>query len=76
MGTETDIGNLSSVYGSFFWPATGAPLYHKGFAITTSLMGVAAILVLLLKWKYNDKGHIAQVEEERQFNERNERGGA
>nr|XP_019043076.1 hypothetical protein I302_08787 [Kwoniella bestiolae CBS 10118]OCF22006.1 hypothetical protein I302_08787 [Kwoniella bestiolae CBS 10118] len=49
-------GNLASVYGSFFWPAKDAPRYVKGFSITTSLIGLAAVLVALTKWKYQDKG--------------------
>ncbi|WVF68722.1 hypothetical protein IAT40_003494 [Kwoniella sp. CBS 6097] len=50
------VGNLASVYGSFFWPAKTAPLYHMGFAISTSLMGLAGVLVFLAKWRYNDRG--------------------
>ncbi|WRT65242.1 uncharacterized protein IL334_002185 [Kwoniella shivajii] len=50
------VGNLASVYGSFFWPAKDAPRYVKGFSISTGLMGLAAALVLFTKWKYNDRG--------------------
>lgn len=50
-------GNLSSVYGSFFWPASDAPLYHTGFAITTALMGFSACIMFAIKWKFGDKGY-------------------
>ncbi|OCF55072.1 hypothetical protein L486_07182 [Kwoniella mangroviensis CBS 10435] len=50
------VGNLSSVYGSFFWPSSDAPQYVTGFSITTALIGFAAILVALAKWRYQDKG--------------------
>ncbi|WWD16921.1 hypothetical protein CI109_101353 [Kwoniella shandongensis] len=50
------VGNLASVYGSFFWPAKDAPQYVKGFSISTALMGLAAVLVFVTKWRYNDKG--------------------
>lgn len=49
-------GNLSSVYGSFFWPSSTGPQYVPGFAVTTALCGSAAVLVLFTKWKYGDKG--------------------
>lgn len=49
-------GNLASVYGSFLWPATDAPMYHIGFGVTTALLGSAAGLTIVLKWAYNDKG--------------------
>ncbi|WRT66833.1 uncharacterized protein IL334_003796 [Kwoniella shivajii] len=50
------VGNLSSVYGSFFWPASDAPQYKKGFAITSGLMGLAGVLVIITKWRYQDRG--------------------
>jgi hypothetical protein len=50
------VGNLSSVYGSFFWPVGDAPKYTMGFAITTAFMGLAGILTVGAKWKYGDKG--------------------
>lgn len=50
------IGNLASVYGSFFWPANTAPKYAMGFAITTALLGVSLLINGFNKWKYNDKG--------------------
>ncbi|WVQ82889.1 hypothetical protein IAT38_005025 [Cryptococcus sp. DSM 104549] len=51
-------GNLSSVYGSFFWPASDAPLYHKGFGITTALVGAAGLSMLLARWKFGDRGFV------------------
>jgi hypothetical protein len=61
------VGNLSSVYGSFFWPAPDAPRYIKGFGITTGLMALAICLAGFAKWKYDDKGVAADqaAEEER-----------
>jgi predicted MFS family arabinose efflux permease len=50
------VGNLASIYGSFFWPAGDAPKYTKGFAITTSLMGAAALVMIFNKWRFGDKG--------------------
>ncbi|WVR04204.1 hypothetical protein IAU60_001204 [Kwoniella sp. DSM 27419] len=50
------VGNLASVYGSFFWPAADAPRYVKGFSISTSLMALAAAIVAFAKWKYSDRG--------------------
>ncbi|ORY26990.1 major facilitator superfamily transporter [Naematelia encephala] len=50
------VGNLSSVYGSFFWPATDAPQYVMGFSISTGLMALAGVLVFVAKWKINDRG--------------------
>lgn len=49
-------GNLASVYGSFLWPSTDAPMYHIGFGVTTALLGTAAGVTALLKWAYGDKG--------------------
>ncbi|KAL1411996.1 hypothetical protein Q8F55_002991 [Vanrija albida] len=49
-------GNLSSIYGSFFWPSSDAPRYIKGFAITTSLCGFLVVMVLFTKWRFGDKG--------------------
>ncbi|WWC69764.1 uncharacterized protein I206_103707 [Kwoniella pini CBS 10737] len=49
-------GNLSSVYGSFFWPASDAPRYIPGFCVTISLMAFGAVLVALAKWRYQDRG--------------------
>nr|XP_018264181.1 uncharacterized protein I303_04063 [Kwoniella dejecticola CBS 10117]OBR86339.1 hypothetical protein I303_04063 [Kwoniella dejecticola CBS 10117] len=50
------VGNLSSVYGSFFWPASDAPQYIPGFCVTIALMAFAGVLVALAKWRYQDKG--------------------
>jgi hypothetical protein len=50
------VGNLASVYGSFFWPATDGPRYVKGFAITSAFMGFAALVNLFNKWKFGDRG--------------------
>ena len=30
MGAYTAIGNMGSIAGSWFYPSTDAPLYHKG----------------------------------------------
>jgi hypothetical protein len=35
-----------------------------GFAITTSLIGLAGVVAFVLKWMYNDKGVAAQAEDE------------
>jgi hypothetical protein len=68
------VGNLSSVYGSFFWPAPDAPRYFKGFGITIGLMALAGVLAGFAKWKYDDKGIAAeQAEEDRLDVERNAR---
>ncbi|WVQ78516.1 hypothetical protein IAT38_000602 [Cryptococcus sp. DSM 104549] len=50
-------GNISSVYGSFWWPASDAPLYHKGFGITTGMIGAAGMLILAARWKFGDRGY-------------------
>lgn len=44
-------GNLASVYGSFIWPKSDAPLYQPGFATTTALIAAGGIVVFLLRWK-------------------------
>jgi hydrogenase/urease accessory protein HupE len=49
-------GNLSSVYGSFFWPSDQAPQYHMGFAITTALLGATGVAIGLIKYFYGDRG--------------------
>jgi hypothetical protein len=49
-------GNLASVYGSFLWPSTDAPVYRTGFGVTTALLGGAGIMAFGLRWKYGDKG--------------------
>lgn len=49
-------GNLSSIWGSFFWPSHDAPRYVMGFAITCALCGTAVIVVLITKWRFGDKG--------------------
>jgi hypothetical protein len=67
------VGNLSSVYGSFFWPAGDAPRYIKGFGITTGLMGLCGILALVAKLIYDDKGVAAKEAEEEE--ERRRTGG-
>lgn len=51
------VGNLASVYGSFFWPSTDAPKYVMGFAITTALMGAAGLVMVFNKWKFGDRGY-------------------
>ena len=51
-------GNLASVYGSFLWPSTDAPRYPIGFGTTTGMLGIAAMLTILLKRSYGDKGVI------------------
>jgi hydrogenase/urease accessory protein HupE len=58
------VGNLSSVYGSFFWPSTDAPRYIMGFGITTGLMAVAGVLAGFAKWKYGDRGIVAEQADE------------
>ena len=50
------VGNLASIYGSFFWPAKDGPRYTKGFAITTALMGVSGLVMIFNKWRFGDKG--------------------
>jgi MFS family permease len=50
------VGNLASVYGSFFWPSTDGPRYVKGFAITSAFMGLAALVNVFNKWKFGDRG--------------------
>jgi len=49
-------GNLSSIYGSFFWPAADAPKYVAGFSISTSLMALTGVLAVFAKWRYQDRG--------------------
>jgi MFS family permease len=51
------VGNLASIYGSFFWPSNTAPQYTMGFAITTALMGVSGLVMCFNKWKFGDKGY-------------------
>lgn len=53
-------GNLSSVYGSFLWPSTDAPVYKMGFGVTTALMGSAGIMAFILRRIYGDKGVIGR----------------
>jgi predicted MFS family arabinose efflux permease len=50
------VGNLASIYGSFFWPSNTAPKYTMGFGITTGLMAASLAIQLFNKWKFNDKG--------------------
>ena len=45
------VGNLASVYGSFIWPKSDAPLYQPGFATTTALIAAGGGVVFALKWK-------------------------
>jgi len=58
------VGNLSSVYGSFFWPSKDAPRYIMGFGITTGLMALAAALAGFALWMYGDRGVAAEQAEE------------
>lgn len=51
-------GNLSSIWGSFFWPSTDAPKYVMGFAITCALCGCAVAAILFTKWRFGDKGAV------------------
>jgi membrane associated rhomboid family serine protease len=44
-------GNLASVYGSFIWPKSDAPLYRPGFATTTALIAAGGGVVFALRWK-------------------------
>jgi hypothetical protein len=37
------MGNSASIYGSFLWPATTAPLYRQGFATTMACCLALAI---------------------------------
>jgi MFS family permease len=53
LATVNAFGNFSSVYGSRIWPSHGAPRYVIGFGVTTTFLGlgalIAATLPLLLK---------------------------
>jgi predicted MFS family arabinose efflux permease len=49
-------GNLSSIWGSFFWPKEQAPKYVMGFAITCALCASAVVVVLFTKWRFGDRG--------------------
>lgn len=50
------VGNLASIYGSFFWPSNTAPQFKLGFAITTAFTGLALIIQSFNKYMFNDKG--------------------
>lgn len=50
------VGNLASVYGSFFWPKSNAPKYVMGFSLTTAFCGCALLITSFAKWKFGDKG--------------------
>jgi MFS family permease len=47
-------GNLASVYGSFLWPSTDAPLYHAGFGATTGLIAAGGFVVTFIRLRYGD----------------------
>jgi MFS family permease len=49
-------GNLASVYGSFFWPASSAPKYIMGFSLTTGFCGAALLVATFARWAFGDKG--------------------
>lgn len=61
MGLYTSIGNLGSIAGSFFYPASGAPQFRKGhfvcmgLSIATAVFALANSLVLRAINKHRDK---------------------
>ncbi|KAJ5619435.1 major facilitator superfamily domain-containing protein [Penicillium lagena] len=55
IGFVNAFANLSSVYGAYIWPASSAPEYAPGFAVSTILMFlciVTALLLMILTKKY------------------------
>ncbi|WOO86240.1 MFS transporter prlL [Vanrija pseudolonga] len=49
-------GQLSSIYGAFFWPEKDAPRYATGFTITCSFTGFMVVMVIFTRWAFGDKG--------------------
>ncbi|KAH8923810.1 MFS general substrate transporter [Atractiella rhizophila] len=56
------LGNLSSVYGSYLWPATDKPKYEKGFGVTCAFCFLAAFMVFVIRF-FN--GPIKTLDEEK-----------
>ncbi|CAK3830399.1 nicotinamide mononucleotide permease [Lecanosticta acicola] len=46
------LGNVSSIYGVFLWPSSDRPRYTHGFSVTTTWMGLIAILAPLMAWGF------------------------
>lgn len=44
------IGNASSIYSTWLWPAKDAPRYIPGFATTTSWLGLLAVLTVIFQY--------------------------
>lgn len=57
----TLLGNLASVYGSFLWPSSDAPLYHIGFATTTALIAAGGVVVTFIRLKYGNPPRIEEL---------------
>ncbi|KAJ9120340.1 hypothetical protein QFC24_005294 [Naganishia onofrii] len=54
-------GNLASVYGSFIWPSTDAPLYHAGFGTTTGLIALGGVVTTFIRLKYGNPPRLEEV---------------
>ncbi|KAJ9092566.1 hypothetical protein QFC21_006797 [Naganishia friedmannii] len=54
-------GNLASVYGSFIWPSTDAPLYHAGFGTTTGLIALGGMVTTFIRLKYGNPPRLEDV---------------
>lgn len=50
------LGNLASVYGSWFWPSDTAPKYIMGFALCSGFAGFVFFVTWFAYWRYGDKG--------------------
>ena len=46
------LGNMSSIYGVFLWPASDAPRYVPGFSATTIWMALIAVIAPLMELQF------------------------
>ncbi|KAJ9112215.1 hypothetical protein QFC22_006299 [Naganishia vaughanmartiniae] len=54
-------GNLASVYGSFLWPSSDAPLYHTGFGTTTGLIALGGVVTTFIRLRYGNPPRLEDV---------------
>lgn len=47
------LGNSASIYGSFLWPKTTAPLYRQGFATTLAMCAAGATMAQVTRYLVN-----------------------
>lgn len=46
------LGNASSIYSTWLWPAKDAPRYIPGFATTTTWLGVVCVSSVVFAWLF------------------------